>query len=190
MAMLGKPVLVASRALYECGSHFLTVRSKESLPGMLERCLHASPDREIQREAFRLAFYYIFVFELPFPAVSVSDIYEAELNYARREDLASGKDDSLDRICNFLINGRALFDRPTMEEGSRTTAAEDVFFAELAHSPGYLRSARYERWLQAQALGRSTTDLVRRFPFGAGQALLNLGRRRWKAFLTLLEGKA
>ena len=71
MAMLGKPVLLASRALYEYGSQILTVRSKESLPGMLERCLHASTDREIQREAFRLAYYYIFAFELPFPAVTV-----------------------------------------------------------------------------------------------------------------------
>ena len=42
MAMLGKPVLLASRALYEYGSQILTVRSKESLPGMLERCLQAS----------------------------------------------------------------------------------------------------------------------------------------------------
>ena len=59
MAMQGKPVLLASRALYEYGSQILTVRSRESLPGMLERCLQASTDREIQREAFRLAHYYI-----------------------------------------------------------------------------------------------------------------------------------
>ena len=83
MAMLGKPVLLASKALYEHGSQILTVRSKESLPGMLERCLQASTNREIQREAFRLAYYYILACELPFPAVTVLGLYRAELNYSR-----------------------------------------------------------------------------------------------------------
>jgi hypothetical protein len=187
MAMLGKPVLLASRALYEHGSRILTVRSRESLPGMLERCLHASTDREIQREAFRLAYYYIFAFELPFPAITVLGIYEAKLNYIDREDLAPGKDDSLDHVCNFLIGGRPLFDCPTAEERSRTSADEDAFFEELAHSPDYLRNVRYERWLKSRSLGRSTKDLLRRLPFGAGDALLNLGRRRWNLFLTWME---
>lgn len=187
MAMLGKPVLLASRALYEYGSQILTVRSKESLPGMLERCLQATTDKEIQREAFRLAYYYMFAFELPFPAVTVSGIYEAKLNYIHREDLVPGKDDSLDHICNFLIKGRPLFDGPAVEERSRTTADEDAFFEELAHSPDYLRNVRYERWLRLKSLGRSTKDLFRRLPFGAGHALLSLGRRRWHAFLTWVE---
>jgi len=187
MAMLGKPVLLASRALYEDGSHILTVRSKESLPGMLERCLQASSDREIQREAFRLAYYYIFAFELPFPAVTALSIYEAKLNYTHRDDLVPGKDGSLDHICNFLIKGCPLFDCPTVEERSRTTAEEDAFFEELAHSPDYLRSVRYERWLRLQSLGQSAKDLLRRLPFGAGDVLLKVGRRRWYALLTRVE---
>jgi len=187
MAMLGKPVLLASRAPYEHGSRILTVRSRESLPGMLERCLNASIDREIQREAFRLAYYYIFAFELPFPAISVLGIYEAKLNYIDQEDLAHGKDDSLDHICNFLIEGRPLFDCPTAEERSRTAAAEDAFFEELAHSPNYLRNVRYERWLRLRSLGGSTTNILRRLPFGVGNALLDLGRRSWHALLAQME---
>ena len=190
MAMLGKPVILASRALYEYGSRIVTVRSRESLPGMLERCLNASVDREMQREAFRLAYYYVFIFEPSFPAVNVLGIYEAELNYSQREDLAPGKDGSLDHICDFLIEGRPLFDCPTAQEQSRTTADEDAFLEQLAHSPDYLRSARYERWLRVQSLGGATKDLLRRVPFGAGDALLNMGRRRWNAFLTRVERKA
>ena len=57
-----------------------------------------------------ITFLYV---ELPFPAVTVLGIYEAKLNYTHREDLAPGKDDSLDHICNFLIEGHPLFDRPT-----------------------------------------------------------------------------
>ncbi len=189
MAMLGKPVLLASRCMYELGSEILTVRSKESLPEMLEKCLHAHTDREIQRQAFRLAYYYIFGFELPFQAVKVLSVSEfrAKLNYVDRQDLAPGKDDSLDHICDFLIKGCPLFDCPTAEERSRTTADEDAFFEELAHSPDYLRSDRLERWLRVKSFGRSATDLVRRLPFRTGDALLNLGRARWNAFLKSLE---
>jgi len=118
--------------------------------------------------------------------LSVSE-YKSELNYVDWQDLAPGKDDSLDHICEFLINGCPLFDCPTAEERSRTTADEDAFFEELAHSPDYLRSDRLERWLRWKSLGRPATDLVRQLPFGAGNALLNLGRARWHAFLKSLE---
>jgi hypothetical protein len=190
MAMLGKPVLLAARALYEHSSKILTVRSKESLPQMLERCLYAATDREIQREAFRLAYYYIFVFEPAFPAITVLGIYEAKLNYVHWKDLAPGKDDSLDHICNFLIKGRPLFDSPTVEERSRATADEDAFFEELARSPDYLRNVRYERWLRLQVLGRSTKGLLSRLPYGVGLSIINLGRRRWNAFMTWMEEKS
>ena len=155
MAMLGKPVLVASKALYECCSHSLTVRSKESLSGMLEKCLQATPSREIQREAFRLAYCCVCAFELPFPAVKVLGLYEAELNYRHVEDLAPGKDGSLDHICDFLMKGLPLYDCPSMEERSRSTADEDAFFEELTHKPDYLRNTRYERWQRFLSLGRS-----------------------------------
>jgi hypothetical protein len=186
MAMMGKPILLASRGLYEYGSQILTVRSKESLSEMLERCLHASIDREIQREAFRLAHYYIAACELPFPAVTVLSIYEVKLNYTHPEELAPGKDHSLDRICNFLIEGRPIIEPPPTEERSRSAADEDAFFEEMARS-NYLRNARYERWLKLKSLTRSTKDIVRCLPFGIGDALLDLGRRRWYAFLTWVE---
>ena len=187
MAMLGKPVLLASKALYGNGSKILTLSSRESLPAMLEKCLHTTPDREIQREAFRLAYYYIFAFEFPFPGVQVLGLYQAKLNYVHRDDLAAGKDDSLDHICNFLVGGRPLFDCPTVAEGSRTPADEDEFFGLLARSPGSLRDARYERWLRLRSLGKSTGSLIRRLPFGSGDRLLVLGRRGGHSFLTRIE---
>jgi hypothetical protein len=187
MAMLGKPVLLASRALYEHGSHIMTVRSRESLPAMLDRCLQPTAGREIQQEAFRLAYYYIFALEPPFPAITVLDIYEATLNYTGSEGLAPGKDISLDHICNFLIKGSPLFDSPTLDERSRTTADEDAFFDELARSPDYLRDFRYERWLKLKSLTRSTRKLFRRLPFGFGDVLLNLGRRRWYYLLERMK---
>ena len=188
MAMLGKPVLLASRALYEYGSQILTVRCRESLPGMLERCLQPFDHREIQREAFRLAHCYL-ASELPFPTINVVGIYEAEQNYSSPQDLAPGKDYSLDRICNFLIESHPLFESPTGEERSRTMADENAFFEELEHSPDYLRNVGYERGLRLRSLSRSTAQLLRRSPLGVGDALLNLGRSRWHNVVAWVEAK-
>jgi hypothetical protein len=191
MAMTGKPILLAGRGLYEYGSKISTVRSKESLPAMLESYLQASTNREIhreiQREAFRLAHYYSFACELPFPTITVVSLYEVTLNYTHPGELTPGKDQSLDRVCNFLITGCPLIELPTTEERTRTTADEDTFFDELENSPECLKSVRYERWLKLQSLTRWIKDNFRRLPFGMGDFLLDLGRPRWRAFLTWVE---
>ena len=189
MAMLGKPVLLGARALYEHGSQILTVRSRESLPAMLESCLQAKTSREIQREAFRLAYYY-FASELPFPAVSVLGVFDVKINDAHRAELGSGGDRSLDRICNFLMNGEPLYEDPTPAERMRPVAEEDAFFDELARSPNYLRNIRYERWLRWKSLGRSMKNAASYLPLGAGNALVGMGRRRWHAFLQWMESGA
>jgi hypothetical protein len=131
MAMVGKPVLLASRTWYEDASRILRVRSRESLPELLEKCLSASPDRDIQREAFRLAYCLVCTFEMEFPLITVLDIFDAKPSYSQKEDLAAGKDPSLDRICNYLIEGSPLFESPTTEDRSRSTAEEDAFFDQL-----------------------------------------------------------
>jgi hypothetical protein len=119
--------------------------------------------------------------------VTVSSIYDAKVNYSHLEDLAPGKDKSLDRIGEFLTNGRALYHFPTIDDRARTTADEDAFFEELTHPEDYLSNVRYERWLRLRILGRSAQRLLRRVPFGVGNALLSLGRRRWNLFLTWME---
>jgi hypothetical protein len=188
MAMLGKPVVLASRALYENASRILTVRSKEALTEVLELGLGASADREMQREAFRLAYAYVFLFELPFPTLKVLGLYEAKVNYTDVSELLA--DATLQNICGFLIHGENLHPAPCSQEQSRTTADEDSFFAKLVDSPDYLRSRRYERWLMMRSLGRATRDALHRLPFGAGRKLTELGRGRWNTLLTRVERKA
>jgi hypothetical protein len=188
MAMLGKPVLLASRALYEDASEIFTVRSRDSLGETLERCLHARANREIRRQAFRLAYYYIFKFELSFPAVKVIGPFQARANYESAQELTRGRDESLDRVCDFLMDEGTLFEQPTSAESDRTTHDEDTFFDELERSPNYLRSDRLEHWLQLKSIGRSVTAMTRRLPFGLGDALLDAGRERWRSVLKSIEG--
>ena len=149
MAMLGKLVLVASRALYDEAPQFVSVRSVGELPVMLERCMQPFSSREIRRSAFRLAYYYVCQFELAFPPITVLNIYEAKANYSTKEELIDGYDTSLDRICNFLIEGTPLFDSPTKEELSRSTAEEDAFFDELEN--GGVLAMDVNQWLEPDA---------------------------------------
>ena len=180
MALLGKPVVLASRGIYEECSHILTVRSKRSLPEMLEKSLQPTSVREIRRGAFRLAYYYVFKFELPFPLVSMSSVMNADLNYTTPEALTPGKDDVLDRICNHLIDGHPLFDHPTDSERARTMAEEDTFFAELEAAAEPFRAKEYERRLRRTGslnwLGRAIQSAVQHLPFGTGKLLNKVGK--------------
>lgn len=191
MAMLGKPVLLASRAFYEHGSTFHTVRSREQLPGLLAKCLESHDSREIQRDAFRLAYYAMCVCEMPFPAVKVLSLYEARETFKDAAELQAGKDASLDRICRFLMEGKRLFDPPSAADTTRTTAEENAYFARRGGSRELFREPRYERWIRLRAIGRSSKKFLERLPFGAGERILKLSRPGWHSMLDSLEsGKA
>jgi len=187
MAMLGKPVLLASRAVYEAGKYFIRVPSKALLESCLEQCLQSYDSRAIRREAFRLAYYYAFRFEPPFPAVKVLGLYTAEPNPSYNQRLVDPETDSLSRICNYLVNGASLFDSPSAADLSRRTKDEDTFFSHLERLPGNLRNVRYEYSLRLQSLAHAAGTGLRRLPFGIGDAVLRLGRPTWRAFLGAVE---
>jgi hypothetical protein len=180
MAMLGKHVVLGSRGFYEKGSHILTIQSREEFSQVMEKSLQAFSVREIRREAFRMAYYYVFKFELPFPLVSKLDVMEVKSNYTGFDALAPGRDDSLDHACSFLIDGSSLFDPPNNEELARTTADEDAFFAELEQSPEPFRDIEYEQWLKRSyrlnGIGRSIQGKLERLPFGIGDTLNSIGK--------------
>jgi len=185
MAMLGKPVVLASRNFYEMGSQIINVGSRESLRDDLERSLGAFSVRELRREAYRLAYYYVFKFELPFPLVSVFGVMDVELNYQGTEALSRGKDETLDRICNYLLENGPLFDPPSDAERSRSQTEEDAFFEWMERTPDCLRDKGYERRLPAinglRRLAQSSKNAIRKMPFGAGADLLQAGKRLYRS---------
>ena len=187
MAMLGKPVVLASRAFYEHGSTFYTVRSREQLSALLEKSLEPHDKREIQREAFRLAYYAMCVCDMPFPAVKVQGLYHAHENFRSINDLTPGKDPSIDNICRFLVDGGQLFEPPSAADLTRTTSEENAYLDELASSPDSFREPRYERWLRMRSIGRIAKGVLQRLPFGTGERILNLWRPGWHSMLKSLE---
>jgi hypothetical protein len=186
MAMLGKPVVLASRNFYEVGSHIINVSSKESLRLDLEKSLGSFSSRELRREAYRLAYYYVFEFELPFPLVSVFGVLDVERTYAGFSALERGQDKSLDHICDYLVDGKPLFDSPAAAEKTRTCAEEDAFFEWLEKTPDSLRDKKYERLMPAMNLSgqvwRSTKSAIRSMPFGLGGGFLRAGKRLYRSF--------
>ncbi len=187
MAMLGKPVILASRAFYELGSSFLTVRSPEELPALLERSLQPLDKREIQRDAFRLAYYAMCVCEMPFPMVKVEALYDARENFQSAADIGPGKDPSIDSICRFLVDGGPLFEPPSPADLARTTSEEDAYFAELARSRYSFREPRYESWQRLHSIGRLVKGMLLRLPFGIGERMLNFSRPGWHSMLKSVE---
>ena len=185
MAMLGKPVVLASRNFYEVGSQIINVRARESLQDDLERSLGSFSARELQREAYRLAYYYVFEFELPFPLVSIFGVMDVKLNYQGTEALGRGQDKSLDRICDYLLEQKPLFDPPTEAERSRSSTEEDAFFEWMDRTPDSLRDRAYERRLPLinglKRLAQGSKNAIRKIPFGAGANLLRVGKRLYRS---------
>jgi hypothetical protein len=186
MALLGKPVVLASRNFYEVGSHIIKVRSRESLGEDLERSMKPFSARELRREAYRIAYYYVFEFEMPFPLVSVFGVMDFELKYRELEELRPGRNQALDRICNYLLEGRPLFEPPTEAERSRSPNEEDAFLDWIEATPDCLRDRKYEHMLLPCIkgltwLGMTSKNTIRRMPFGVGTGLLKAGKRLYRS---------
>ena len=185
MALLGKPVVLASRNFYEVGSQIINVRARETLRDDLDRSLGPFSARELRREAYRLAYYYVFEFELPFPLVSVFGVMDVKLNYQGTEALGRGRDKSLDSICDYLLENKPLYDPPTESERSRLPTEENAFLEWMERTPDCLRDRSYERRLRAingiKRLAQGSENAIRKIPFGVGTNLLRVGKRIYRS---------
>lgn len=190
MAMLGKPVVLASRGVYEDGAHVVKVGDRATLTSALEQSLRPAPAREIRRDGFRLAWYYVFRFERPFPLVAMHGIMDARLTYQGPEALAPGKDEVLDRICGYLISNQPLFASPSAADRARTTAEEDAFFDQLESSPAPFADPAYERLLRFTAAAGALDASLRRLPLGLGRVSAKAARLLSAPIQRLLESRA
>lgn len=141
---LGKPVLTAPPLpLYEMAQGVILVEAPDEIEAKLnELARHQSTTAtraQCQRGAFRCIFRGFFDFQKDFPLVRVDDRVSARATYSDESALLPGRDATLDRICDFLFEGRPLFDTPTPSDLARSTADEDDFFAQLENNPNWLK---------------------------------------------------
>jgi hypothetical protein len=191
MGIMGKPVVLASRAIYEEGSHILKINDKSNLSEILERSLQKFSLREIRREAYRMAYYYAFKFEMPFPLVSAVGVMDVKLNYNNLEALAPGRDSTIDQICGHLLHGLPLFNDPKDDELSRSNKDEDDYFDTLENLNEPFRNLRIESRLRSaiwwNQLGRKIQGTVLKMPLGSGNFLNSIGKLIYMPILKLMK---
>jgi hypothetical protein len=71
---------------------------------------------------------YISKLSTKFNSFGIKNHFEADIRIRSLDDLAEGKDPSLDRVCNHIIKGSPLSDLPSTEDISRSHDEEDLFF--------------------------------------------------------------
>jgi len=140
-----------------------------------------------------MAYYYVFEFELPFPLVAKQGVMEVALNYTSAEDLALGKDPTLDRACGYLMTGADVFSSPTASDRQRTTADEDAFLAQMEQSAEPFRDLAYERRLhrvdRLNRLGRRVQRALASLPFAA-LGLTAVGKQLHRLVVNQMEKQA
>lgn len=151
---LGKPVLtVPPIPIYECAQGVILVERAEKLEESLCELVQRKRSIEAMRGAFRCIYNCVFGFQKQFPLVRVEGRVISHFAYSDESALLPGHDVSLDRICDFLLENRPLFDAPTSEDLTRSTANEDIFFAALEANSTWLKPKWNVRRLRMKANG-------------------------------------
>lgn len=154
----GKPVLtVPPLPLYAKAEGVLLVEHRDQLEAKLEELArHEStpPTRaRCRRGAFRCIYRGFFDFQKDFPLVRVDDRVSSRVTYSDESALLPGRDATLDRICDFLFDGRPLFDAPTPADLALTNQQEDDFFAALEANENWLKPRLDRRRLTLRVHG-------------------------------------
>lgn len=130
-AVRGCPSLVAKRAHFYQRGFATDLADAADYEQTLDRMIGQPITREQVRLAFRFAHTYFFRLGVRFPLVQVERVHEARPAYSRIEELAPGKDHSLDQICNWLLEGTPLYPEPGAH-AQRSQAEEDLIDQVLA----------------------------------------------------------
>jgi len=174
MFALGKPVVAAAGyPTYESVPGIVLIRNSEELNEVLDRALTLRPSRELRRYGFRYLYRYYFHMQLPFPLVTMAADFESKLNYQTTEELAPGKDPTLDSVSGFLLEGKPIFADPDAQQLLLSPAEEDAFFNKLEADPAWLRAGQSE----VDALRQSTSKKAQ----GTVKVLLRFSLRVIKA---------
>ena len=69
----------------------------------------------IKEEALRYAYFYYFaVRSIKFPYVKMTDPHNAVINYNSLDDLLPGREENLDRICDYILYNKEIISMPNI----------------------------------------------------------------------------
>lgn len=115
LACKGKPAIVAHQSFM---AHTPFVRTLETLADYeryLTEFLALPPmniDKNVARLAHRFAYYLYFRWSLPFPLIKMPDPHTGEPAYQSFDELAPGREESLERICRIMTLEESICQPP------------------------------------------------------------------------------
>ncbi|WP_144053647.1 hypothetical protein [Baaleninema simplex] len=131
----GIPTVVFENSTYrQALSHVLhqDKLDKENLRLVIDRLL--SPSAQLQVEDFqklyRFTHTYFFRFSQKFKSFGVKNRHYLDIRITSFEDLKPGIDQTLDRICNHILDGTSLYEMPPTEINSLSLTDEENFLKE------------------------------------------------------------
>jgi len=140
MFALGKPLgTTPPIPIYDHVPGVVVINGPGEVEVAMDRLASTQPSREFQRQALRCIYQYFYGKQTPFPLVEMTGLFESKLTYTDESALTPGKDPGLDRICDFIVEGKPLYPGPSESDLARSTADEDSFLAEIAINPAWLQ---------------------------------------------------
>ncbi len=107
-AAMGKPVLMCSDISSFYGHRYsLNLPDADSCEEYIELLLSEDFSIERIRAAYRHAYFIFFRRCIPFPLVNSYETYKAKVCYPSNDLLIPGYDESLDRVCEAILNKRS-----------------------------------------------------------------------------------
>jgi hypothetical protein len=171
LAVKGKHVVVAAGNYISETSFAHTVRDAAAYEALLDSLLSVEAgavDAEIRRLALRQAYGMFLAISQDFPLVARTGVNEGALAWSSADELAPGRDQTLDRWAAVILDGEPVFPPPTPKERARGTQDEDEFLAGfgvrqtyvLAFADELIRDAELlSAWAEAFA-GRNDVTLL------------------------------
>jgi hypothetical protein len=109
MACMGKNVVVCAESFYDNLNNIWVLKNKFDYEDLLVYSTRLLNKATIKQEALRYAYFYYFVVNsIKFPYVKMTDPHNAVLNYNSLEDLLPGREENLDRICDYILHNKEI----------------------------------------------------------------------------------
>jgi len=141
----GKTVIADTyMAFYGAAEGLISITKAAKLPELLSAALREEDSLQKQIGALRFIYRYFYGFPQPFDLVSVVSLTDSRLEYDTRSALLPGKDATLDRICDYVLTGNAMWSPPS--DIIATSSDEELrYFQSLIANPDWLLPTREDR---------------------------------------------
>jgi SAM-dependent methyltransferase/predicted O-methyltransferase YrrM len=162
------------------------IRAKDEYASALRRGIGGMESIEVGefKRAYRFAYLIYFRLSFRFKSFGIKDVHGPDIRISNLEELAPGKDEVMDQVCDHILSGAPMYPLPDGGRGPDAASAEQTFLEGVREEYlGKRRSVRTHGW-KPGGLSDSRVSVLklRRGQFGDSgprlDASLNRSRHR------------